>query len=189
MKKRVLATTILSITLVSGACSATDDEAAAASCAAQTESVDKLIERSPSIVIAIAAGDAQQNENIDLKSIQKEATKTNPGDQIVAGKLPVQLFTASDYLKGDGPREFPIIVAAPEDGIALNSFAHDDEAFWSDPRAGRSHLTENCEVETRFTPGATYLIFNGPPHVKAYEAISADDDVWLVHVREKLTKF
>lgn len=189
MLNRVFNMTLIFTACVITACMA-KESADAGLCEEQTVSTESLIERSPAIVIATAKGDQKGGDKVDLKSIQMEATKdaaqTQPGDQITAGRLPVQLFSAVDYLKGEGPQQFSVFVAIADEDTPLNTSSHDDEFFWSNTRAGRTLLTDDCGVQTRFTPGETYLIFTGPPHVKAYEEISADDDDWLSYVRRRL---
>ena len=167
-----------------GACSVAEsqDSAEAEHCAAQIASVDDLIARSSAIVLAEPAGEDAGEPNVDLKDIPDEATKGGAeGDLVLAGKLPVQLFSAIDYVKGDGAAYFSVIVATPDEPTAPVS--HDSDTFWEDATAGRAVLTGDCRVEADFAPGERYLVFIGPQHVKAYEAIAADDDAWLAYVR------
>lgn len=187
MKKVALPIVILSLSAAS-ACTAAEQDAprATADCAAQTASPDELIARSSAIVLAETAADSDSAETIDLREIQNEANKgaAPDGDRIVAGRLPVQLFSAIDYVKGEGAEAFSVIVAAPSEPTA--PVPHDSDDFWEDATAGRAILTSDCRVEADFAPGERYLIFIGPQHVKAYEAIAADDDPWLAYVRERV---
>ncbi|MEO1137097.1 MAG: hypothetical protein AAFW68_10915 [Pseudomonadota bacterium] len=159
-----------------------------APCNSQTAPVDQLIDRADAIVIAAAIAQTPSREDDDLRSIQQEANKGGPDDQIKAGRLPVQLFSVAEYLKGEGPETLSLVYARAGDDAPLDAVLHSDEAFWSDPVAGRTSLTESCTVETRFLPGETYLLFVGPAHVKAYEAIARRDDPWLRYVRGRLDK-
>ena len=121
-----------------GACSVAEsqDSAEAEHCAAQIASVDDLIARSSAIVLAEPAGEDAGEPNVDLKDIQDEATKGGAeGDLVLAGKLPVQLFSAIDYVKGDGAAYFSVIVATPDEPTAPVS--HDSDTFWEDATAGR----------------------------------------------------
>jgi hypothetical protein len=183
-----VATPIVILSLAAaGACTAAERQApqSTADCAAQTASVDELITRSSAIVLAEAVGGAAGEPTADLRKIQDEARKGNDGgERIVAGNLPVQLFSALDYLKGEGAETFSVIVAAPAEPTA--PVPHDSDAFWEDASAGRAVLTDDCRVEADFAAGERYLIFIGPQHVKAYEPVAVGDDAWLAYVRAKL---
>lgn len=189
MKMKMLsAITILTSTVITTTL-ANDATPDASSCVSQTAPAAQLIDRAEAIVIATAIEETPSGEDIDLRSVQQEANKSQPGDQIKAGRLPVQLFSVSEYLKGDGPETLPLVFAAAADDAPLNAIPHSNDLFWSDPVAGRTVLSKGCIVETRFSPGVTYLLFVGPAHVKAYEAITDDEDDWLAFVRENVSKF
>ena len=64
--------------------------------------------------------------------------------------------------------------------------AHTAAQFWNDNRMGRSAMDANCVPIVSFTPENTYLVIEGPFHVKAYELIRREDDQWLAYVREHL---
>lgn len=188
MTNVALPVVILSLATAS-ACTAAERQAPQVTrdCAAQTTPADELIARSSAILLAVAAGDPDSAQSIDLREIQNEAAKgADPqgGDRITAGSLPVQLFTAVEYVKGDGGETVSVIIAAPAEATA--TAPHDSDAFWKDGSAGRAVLTDDCRVEADFAPGERYLIFIGPQHVKAYEAIASDGDPWLAYVRERV---
>lgn len=170
-------------------------------CPSATTSAKDLIARSSVIVLATALGDNLENARVEsgtaapnLRDIQDRARQEQPdhegGGPLDRAKvfLPIQLFDAVDYIKGDGAARISVTTAAAPQGPVpkTNAPDHDDPAFWKDDAAGRGVLTENCGVAASFEPGARYLLFIGEPHVKAYEEIVSEDDSWLAYVKAQV---
>lgn len=190
MSLRLIAA-LLCFSAFSAACAAQPEiEAPQQPCASQTRPTDELISRSPLIVLAQALDEQAEGaidpDKIDLREIQRKANEDGAAtdDQTEAAiKMPAQLFAVVDYLKGEGPARVSVALSAAD--AADKHIDHDDAAFWNDPRVGRATLSDDCRVTVAFEPGARYLLFIGPPHVKAYERIDKDDDKWLQYVRER----
>lgn len=162
----------------------------AARCPEQTAPIDTLIDRASAIILAEPVVDAAFNAKPErnLREIQDKAkdkaAQTAAQDSQTA-QLPIQLFTALDYVKGEGPAKISVTTALLTGDVRHEEPAHDDPAFWEDAASGRGALTGHCGVAAAFRPGTRYLLFIGAPHVKAYEAVMSENDPWLAYVRER----
>jgi len=154
---------------------------------------DALIARSPRITLAVhkpfdapAEGDETSGARpIDREREIEKATETGSQPERYLTTMALAKFTVLENIKGDGPEEFYLAHSPQDLAASRNDFDnHEDNAFWSDPKAGRITLNPDCTPVPAFAENATYLIFTGQPHVKAYERINDPDDAWLAYVRE-----
>lgn len=175
-------------------------------------SVGFLIERSDKIVIVTAArwsGPLLDRESINLP-VREKVQKVGKSEQSDRNSATLPFYTLSvlETLKGDDVDTVMVIGAPPftkeqqakradgkspwmsnddyEKSINKDFDAHKDEIFWNSETSGRSSLDAKCAVRPMFLNKGRYLVFTGPPHVKAYEAINVEDDRWLAYVRRKL---
>ncbi|RMB09005.1 hypothetical protein BXY39_1652 [Eilatimonas milleporae] len=176
--------------------------------------VDTLIARSSRI--ALVTLDAWTGAKPDFDAYKRRARekedhreKTPQGLDRTTAQLPHYRLTVVEMLKG--PSDVGSILQAgaapaPKGAVAriaagrkpwdesgdyrkridMDFDAHEDDRFWSDARTGRVRFGTGCSLQPQFLAGTRYLLFVGPPHVKAYEAVPADDDRWLAYVRERL---
>ena len=156
-----------------------------------------LIDRTDRIVIArrapmVSVDSASEKSDSDSVTIDREkeiapALEGRGGDRINVPTAITRLEVIEN-IKGDGE---PYVFLASAAGAAADAGGdfdgHQAAEFWDDPTAGRARLSESCQVRAPFSEGERYLIFVGAPHVKAYEAIKADDDKWLDYVRARVS--
>lgn len=179
--------------LCAAACSPAGLAVETARCPEQTAPVDALIDRASAIVIAEPVADAapRAKSEVDLRKIQdqaKDSAARSASQDRAMAQLPIQLFTVVEYVKGDGPEEISVTTAFAADQGSRGGPAHDDPAFFEDGAAGRGVLTDHCGVAAAFPPNTRYLLFVGAPHVKAYEAVTSENDPWLAYVRERVSE-
>ncbi len=171
-----------------------------------TAEIDVLIERSSRIVLV---EDARWHALMPSRDdINKPIREGKTGIDIATAQLPVYSLTVREDLKGSGANTimiagkspFPVGTAsdvrngkrpwpdesAYRDSINRHFNGHEDDAFWIDPALGRAPMGSDCEIRPMFLSGTRYLVFIGPPHVKAFEAIIEPDDKWLLHIRRVL---
>ena len=172
--------------------------AAAANCldgaSITTSSANDLIDRTDRIVIAKVAPlpSINQRENnsgvgpkIDLEKERTKATQGQNGGDRAISPLGITKLVVLQNIKGAGADTI-FVASDPNTPHSENNFNHHrSKEFWSDDMIGRAKLQENCKISVSFSAGLSYLIFVGPPHVKAYEIISDDNDRWLAYVRNR----
>ena len=152
--------------------------------------VDALIERSPRIVLVTleatsgaATPPGEPRPSLDREAALRKATVAVAPDRATMAIGTARLTVIED-IKGHGEPEIERRTVSP--GRRQHDFdAHRDESFWSDSTAGLVGFDAACRPEMAFEPGKTYLVFDGPAHVKAAELIESADDAWLQYVREK----
>ena len=98
-----------------------------------------------------------------------------------------QTFTVLETLIGDEKSNHSMSFS-PSTGNNQSSSvqdfnSHKNEIFWDDQTKGRVSLNQHCQLDLSFTPGKTYLVFEGLFHPKGAELIQSQDDKWLAHIR------
>ena len=159
-----------------------------------TVPIDELIERSPRIALVRVAGPEETSSaetddptvSLDLDAARRKVTEG--GTELVDRANPdasIAILEVELELKGSGaPRLFRPNLAPDR---PMHDFdGHRDEAFWNDATSGLVGFDEECRAFARFEPGETYLLFEGPAHVKGAELIASGDDAWLAYVKERL---
>lgn len=158
--------------------------------------VDELISRSPRISLAMnkpftAPADGEKRGSpsaIDREKELKKATESGAQPERYRSTLTLAKLVVLEDVKGEGPGEIYLAQAPQGDAADGGNFDHHkDETFWAFADAGRVPLTADCTLKPTFEEGATYLIFAGQPHVKAYERIDEPNDAWLAYVRKAVT--
>ena len=116
----------------------------------------------------------------------RKATEARTSDRMVEAMGTVSL-SVIENLKGDGENRISRTNVWPHK--SQHDFdRHRDPGFWDDEHSGLVAFDAACRPETAYATGKTYLLFEGPPHVKMSELIVSDDDAWLAYVRERLAK-
>lgn len=162
--------------------------------ASATVPVDELIDRSSRIVLASvpessAAPKTQvQPETItlDLEAERRKVTEgKSQADNRIKTDIGIATLSVQEQLKGSGERT--LYRPNFDSNIRQHDFdAHRDPAFWEDNALGLASFDSDCRQTMTFEPGKTYLVFEGPAHVKSAELIESEDDEWLAYVRERL---
>ena len=123
--------------------------------------------------------------NLVLKAdyiVLAEAKKELSGD----GTYPTEfLFETKEVLKGEAPDQFKYYgFKRTEDQGTLEDFdAHKNPRFWA-YGYGNSTSPAWCGVYGIFEEGQTYLIIDSDKgHLKGYENIRSEDDLWLGAIR------
>ncbi len=146
----------------------------------------ELVDRAERIVLAeFFAGHAS--------SIGVDATPLDPAVAEQAGLRRITLRVAEN-LKGAGEKEIVVpALAKPSFMTDLDFQGHRDPRFWQGDDIGRGYpvpeLRGTCPpavAQPSFNDRSRYLIFFGPQHVKGYEVIRSDDDLWLDYVRNRI---
>lgn len=69
------------------------------------------------------------------------------------------------------------------ENVSVDFDQHTNLMFW-DEQITRVFLSNDFNMYPGFYLGKTYLIFMGEPHLRAYEEINSDDDLWLLATRK-----
>ncbi len=157
--------------------------------------VDELISRSTRIVLVSAAGNASSlapaetsdsEIRIDLEAELGRATeaKADRSDRAEPA-LRIARLEVIENLHGSGQDIF-YRPSAPASSPQHDYSAHTAETFWENCNEGLVHFDAIGRPVMHFEPGKTYLVFEGPAHVKAAELIESEDDAWLHYVRARL---
>jgi len=185
------------ITTGLGGYSATARAACAELSEAAVEPLVDLIQQTRRIVLARAAvvddaGGAPEIDVVPRLDRERELTTVTEASQASADrfltKARIVTLTVTENLKGGGDEQIYLVSTGHEDKNEKNDFAaHEDEAFWSDLSIGRASYDSNCKLAANFNGGATYLVFVGSLHIKAFELITDENDRWLEFVRERIS--
>ncbi|WII72745.1 hypothetical protein QJS83_02530 [Bdellovibrio sp. 22V] len=93
-------------------------------------------------------------------------------------------FKVIERIKGKKREKFQVPALITEE-TGTDFKAHTLESFWS-KSGGRGQIEPSCEIVPNFQKGKKYLVFlDKPYHLKSFELIETDGDVWLKKVREK----
>ncbi len=156
--------------------------------------VDELIDRSTRIALVSVDEPSETNPAntsapglvIDAETEKRKMTESTAiaGDR---ANPPIRIRTlkVEEDLKGRGNQTIyrpDMDTASPQHDFD----AHRELSFWEDGTVGLVRLDENCRPQMNFERGKTYLLFEGPAHVKSAELIESEDDAWLAYVRERL---
>jgi hypothetical protein len=158
--------------------------------------VDELIARSTRIALVTFKASSESAEAsaekptgeplIDLEAEKRRATQDDgPAPDLVRPAMRLARLVVVENLSGNGPPEI-YKPSAPVTKPQHDYSGHTAEAFWDDPAEGLVHLDDHCRPQMHFEPGKTYLLFEGPAHVKSSELIESEDDAWLAYVRARL---
>ena len=100
------------------------------------------------------------------------------------------VFKPVETLKGESPARFELYGVKSGSVTASDNVASGDDydghrspLFWA-WGLGNSVMLSTCDAYGVFEVGEKYLIFiRDKPHVRAYEVIREDDDLWLAVIR------
>ncbi len=174
-------------------------EAIAATCPTPSptliSSADELIDRTKRIVIAqsLPFSEAEPESEsdrpipLDRERDMKKATEGERYPERVVARRKLARFGVVENISGNGPEIIYLASSDATDAGDGDYDGHRADQFWTDEHAGRAAIAVDCQLDVSFVHGSKYLIFVGPPHVKAYERVAVDDDKWVEYVRARIS--
>lgn len=95
---------------------------------------------------------------------------------------PIMRLETLETLKGAAPETFTLHVTFDPTNAARPDFnGHRDPIFWHGYSFNPNDT--HCGIDPELELGATYLVFLDHPHIRGYERIETEDDLWLGAVR------
>ncbi len=107
------------------------------------------------------------------------------GAESVGDKTTVYRFVALEILKGDVDQKFSLRVKYRYSPYQTQDDfdGHSAAEFW-DKTIGRITIAPDCNIYPAFIEGNTYLLFLTEPfHVRGFERIRVESDLWLKAIR------